>query len=487
MSTDESRPSRNLTLIIHAALLICLATWIAVIVHHLLRWGSVRRWLLALFAVLLATSAAWLFRNTLKVFHRPAKTRHGILVFVAVSLLLLIIRLALVVAYSVPQTSDYGDYRRLGHDLSTGKGYHFAWSNTGLEAGKSTRPPGYPLLLALAYYVSGQEELAAGVLDALLGTALVVMASLLVFHMSGPVAGLVTLVALGLSPLTLLYTLTSTSETAFGAFLFAGLLFAHYASSMHSNRSLVSCAIGGGLLGYACLIRPPGIVSSLLCLLWLMTTRETPLRRLSRAALFLFALVLSIAPWTYRNYLVHGRLLLISSNGGEVFYSANVVPNKILGGAYMPDNYRTLRRLFPNEVERNTAGFLLGTRYILANPQLFLASLPHRYAMMLETHDWMVGSAWRVPVPKEVLQALSNLFFWFIPLFAIIRSGGIFRLLASSRLSILLAIVYVAWFPLSALFETFPRAQYPYILLPLILSIAAVFRDAPEHRQQSPS
>jgi len=454
-------------------LVVFLLAWSLLIVQHLVRWGSLRRGFVAFAALAMAVVASVLLRRFGRALDQLISPRLGMVLFGALAVAITAMRLFLVQGYSVPQTSDFGDYRRLGHDLSTGKGYQ-SGRNNGLTPGRSWRPPGYPLLLAAAYKASGQSEIGAGVLDALLGVVLCCAAGALAWQMAGPTAGVLALAVVGFSPLTLILTLTSSSEAAFGAFLFAGLA-ATVAAENRRRCSIVPTATVAGLtIGYACLIRPPGLLSAAVGLTWLAGMGRAPRAWLVACLLFVTGASAAILPWTVRNYMVLGKPLLISSNGGEVFYSANVVSSAALGGAYMPENYRRLRSLVPDEVKRNTLGFVYGVQYIAEHPWIFVASLPHRYACMLEAHDCWVDSGQRLPVPTEALQALASFAFWFIPFFGLINMRDLARLVTVSRPALLLAGVYIAWMPVSALFEAFQRAQYPYLLLPLLLTIAAV-------------
>ena len=79
----------------------------------------------------------------------------------------------------------------------------------------------------------------------------------------------------------------------------------------------------GMLIGLAALTQPgfllfPGVVlaSELL--------RNRPLRKTAESTVLIgMAMVMAILPWTVRNYLVFHRVVLISTNGGSVFYRAN--------------------------------------------------------------------------------------------------------------------------------------------------------------------
>ncbi len=82
---------------------------------------------------------------------------------------------------------------------------------------------------------------------------------------------------------------------------------------------LARTAIGAGVLtGLAALIRPGILVFVALAAVWFARRRL-----IHAAALFSIAALLSIAPWTIRNYRVHGRLVPIASEGGVTFWTGN--------------------------------------------------------------------------------------------------------------------------------------------------------------------
>jgi 4-amino-4-deoxy-L-arabinose transferase-like glycosyltransferase len=386
----------------------------------------------------------------------------------------------LIVGFSLParQAYDFAAYREHGHQFATGKAYYtehlqsYAW-----------RPPGYPFLLGLAYRVSGGQEAGATALDAVCGTLLAVACGAIVLGLSGPGAGLFTLVFLGLLPLNLMYGWVSASETPFGAFLFGGLAILLHALRNTGRATTVTVLVAGLLMGYACLIRPTGLVAVLICGAYLFASscaRRSCRVHSVQVAVFAIGVALAIAPWTMRNYHYYHRFVLISTNGGEVFYAANVVAKPELGGAYILANYKQLRQAVPDEVKRNTLGFIWGLRYIASHPRILLYSLPHRYRKMLEQHDWVVPYA----LDRSEAQygsavtafgvAAANFSYWLLPALLMLNLGGIWRLLCKSVETRLLTALYLAYLVVLPFFEVFQRTYYPYLLLPAIVGLMAI-------------
>src|SRR5262249_37347052 len=83
-------------------------------------------------------------------------------------------------------------------------------------------------------------------------------------------------------------------------------------------------ALAGLVLGYATLARPMGILLlGMLPLLFVVLDFRRGKWPLAACGLFAAAFLAGVLPWTYRNYLVHDRFVLATTNGGSTFYGAN--------------------------------------------------------------------------------------------------------------------------------------------------------------------
>ena len=457
-------------------LLLVAFLWMVAIVNHLVAWQSPSRVLVALLSFALAGGMAVVLPRLGREMSLRLQDTRALQVAIVLVVLMFLLRLGLAFALQTAQISDYGDYRHEARDLVQGKGYYYPWG------GYAARPPGYPFLLATAYLVSGEREWGAMVTDALAGTVLATAGGVLVWQLAGPVAGLITLGILGFLPVNLAYTWVSTSEAPFGACLFAGLALAFLGQRVRRG-GLWLLFVSGLVVGYSCLVRPPGLIPAVLCFLYLVSKAVLVKPKMLLAVLFVVGCSTAILPWTVRNYRVLQHFVLISTNGGRVFYATNVVTDPQKGGAYMPETYRCLDTLVPNEADRDRIGFRWGARYIVSHPATFLQSLPHRFAGMFDQHDWAASYAFEQASRKapeavaRVCVALSNLGYWFIPLFAIISGRATLRMLRASGMALLIGASYVTWVLMSLFFEAFQRAQYPYFLMPLMLTLAATLSE----------
>jgi 4-amino-4-deoxy-L-arabinose transferase-like glycosyltransferase len=76
--------------------------------------------------------------------------------------------------------------------------------------------------------------------------------------------------------------------------------------------------LAGALTGLAILTRPAMLLFLPLALVWLVSRRRAPI-----AVAFVAAAALVVTPWTIRNVRVHGRFVLVASEGGVTFWTGN--------------------------------------------------------------------------------------------------------------------------------------------------------------------
>ena len=83
-------------------------------------------------------------------------------------------------------------------------------------------------------------------------------------------------------------------------------------------------ALAAGVFWGVLALGRPAIVAFLpLVLLWLWWNRRTRQDWLKSCSLILVAATLVLLPWTVRNYRIHGRLILVSTNSGATFWNGN--------------------------------------------------------------------------------------------------------------------------------------------------------------------
>jgi len=422
-------------------------------------------WAICIFCVLIY----FLFKNS--KFNILAKLKQYIRkdqrwLIIAIIILGFSLRISWLIYANPESWSDANDYRRLGWRLATGQLYQSHNNPT-------FRPPGYPFLLSLAYQSGLSRDLGARVVDTSLGVAFPIILGLIAWLLAGRKAGLLTLFVSMINPITICYAGNSLSEIPYCFFFYAALLLFLLANLKLRGWIGTLAWIGGGLcLGYAALIKPLAALAlfPIICYAVYKSKKE---RRscFIPPILILVGSLIVIFPWSIRNYKTHHSFVLISTNGGEIFYSANATKVPYKGGGYNEEGHLFLRNIEPDPVARDRLAFRLGLKWILSHKIIFIKSFPYRLLRLFESynyacHSWfaLVRRAIPWPITSSLLSVLLLL-----PIFLIIRSKSIVISLQKSAEMKFIGSLYILYFPVILLFETYSRSNFPYSFLLLLL------------------
>jgi hypothetical protein len=292
-----------------------------------------------------------------------------------------VLALAITVGLHVRQVGDFSEYCALARMLAGG-----GWD--GVLTLPSWRPPGMAFALAPFFWMGLSDSLAVWLLNTLVFIAIVGLLSRLFRGVSLPRAQCV---LVGIGGLFLIPPFLASGLSEIPAFALQMLALVLLPADLRqADRARPEALfLSGASVGIACLFRSVLLLQApiMAFAVWRAhrSSGENPARArgLARAGLVLAGVAMSLAPWTLRNYHVFGRFLLISHNGGEVFYSANSGSTLGEQGRYIPERYQRLRALEPDPLKRDRLGFRLGLRAIASHPLLFAVSLPYRAAQML--------------------------------------------------------------------------------------------------------
>ncbi len=360
-------------------------------------------------------------------------------------------------------------------------------------------PPAYYYFLAGIYAVAGHSYLAVRIVQALLDT----LTCFLVFCIardvfghaafSGETAGLV---AAGLAALCLpliFYTgvlLTETLSTcllagAIWLMLRAGQLGASRQLALRrparhalgtGDRLLMLLALAGLVLGLAALTRSALLVVAPFLLLWVFfLAGPWPGWKpaIQGAAAFLLPAALVIAPITVRNYQIHHRLIVISTNGGVNFFLGH-------GGTERLKNQ--VRNIPPVYSEGQLVGisdrtgpeeedyfYALGWQYIRQHPLRTLSSLPSKLADMYWASDYWPAS----DAQASVLRAVDNLF-WKLLLLPPTLLGLFLWCGRTQRQTALLYLIVLSSASIPVLFWAQTRFRIPFVPCFIVLAAGAL-------------
>ncbi len=219
--------------------------------------------------------------------------------------------------------------------------------------GSSDWSPGAPLLYAAAFYASGgAREGTARIIEALLGVASIVAVFFLGERLGGPRAGLIAALGVAVYPPFIHTTGELMSEPPAILTLPLAVLAFLWASD---RRSLWAWLLPGLLFGLTSLIRPDYLPVAFAFLL-LAVIRVAGQRGwrpgLGGAAIFLFAFLIPVLPWTIRNFIVLERFVPISTGDGKALYVGTFLP---ANGEYQQVKALLVKRYRHRDLAPNSA------------------------------------------------------------------------------------------------------------------------------------
>ena len=272
------------------------------------------------------------FQNRIHSLLNLRQPHFALLVLILLVSVLLRVGVAFYLGDQVPPPENAPDetsYAYLAQRLVTGHGYSFdrQWYPFGKPAGSPTAHWSflYTAFLAGVYAIFGAHPLVGRLIGAVLGG---IWLPLQVYHLTQhlfPKQKQIALLAAGGTAgyaYFILYAATLVTET----FYMIGLLWTlNLALRLKQQPSLTLGAHLGIGLGLTALLRQsilPWLVPLFAWLLWTAWRAGYFKRMLGILSITTLLLILLIAPFTIRNYLVYDDFLLLNSNAGYAMYSA---------------------------------------------------------------------------------------------------------------------------------------------------------------------
>ncbi|MEW5983881.1 MAG: glycosyltransferase family 39 protein [Acidobacteriota bacterium] len=283
---------------------------------------------------------------------------------------------------------DADSYVRLGSNLAAGHGFVFEPGRTPT----SWRAPGYPVLLAVVFWLTGASLTAARIVSAFIWTLTTLITYALGRRVVGDRAALLAAALVGLSPELAGLTGLLWSETLFTCLFLASVwTIVRWRTDTPSWPAAVAA---GALVGAAVLTRSTAVV--LFPLLWFSAfTSAAPRAQIGRTILVTVLGLTILGGWTARNYLLHDQFVLVESNVGYNLYIGNSpdtpIPfawqkaatlayderyHAILGGHSKESQNALLARAALDYVRENplrTAALALGKAFDFWLPDFFIA------------------------------------------------------------------------------------------------------------------
>jgi 4-amino-4-deoxy-L-arabinose transferase-like glycosyltransferase len=239
-----------------------------------------------------------------------------------------VLRLAFSFMYWVgkPLTHDEREYLDLARSLAAGNGFVYSESSDTGTAQQFGRAPGYPIFLAaVGAGTANARDVPAAVKisQAIVGGVVVGLIGLLALRAAGPRSGVAAAAGAAVYPPLIWISAYVLSETLYAALALATVLLLQIAVDRSDGATTRTAgtgmaAISGLLAGTAVLVRPAMIFFLPLAFSWLALRR-----RIVLALALVATAALVVAPWTARNMRVHGRLIVVASEGGVTFWTGN--------------------------------------------------------------------------------------------------------------------------------------------------------------------
>ena len=233
----------------------------------------------------------------------------------------LVLRLAFGFGYwtGKPLTHDEREYLALARNIAEGRGFTYPAAAPGQpEPERFGRAPIYPLFLALVDLLSDPSTLVPAIkaVQAAIGALSIWLVALVAGRVAGERGATAAAWIAAVYPPLVWTPAYVFSETLYMAFALANVIAADRALA-HRSRSggWLWCGLVGGL---AALTRPAHLFFLLLLGGYLLVRR-----RPGAAALAAAGALITIAPWTARNWQEYGRPILIASEGGITFWTGN--------------------------------------------------------------------------------------------------------------------------------------------------------------------
>ena len=273
---------------------------------------------------------------------------------------------AWVVGWDAPLKGDEIDYHTLATHVAVGEGFL-----VGEGTPTARRPPGYPVVLSLAYRAFGPSEAVGRGLQVALGMVVVWLTFLVGRRFFETTTGFIAAAFAAVNPFLTFISGYLLTENLYMVLVMGALLLLPGPHAFDGRlRSVLGAAV---LLGLATLTRPTALLLGVaLVLTCVVVGSGTAAQRLERGALAVVVFVALMVPWTLRNYSAFGGWVGLTTHGGITFYQGNnpkvvEIPHYRGGAAPLGALPRFEEFSGMGELERDRFAWRLGREYLRDN------------------------------------------------------------------------------------------------------------------------
>jgi 4-amino-4-deoxy-L-arabinose transferase-like glycosyltransferase len=228
-------------------------------------------------------------------------------------LIALLVRLAYVLFY--PQLSVHGDaaqYDALGWNLAQGLGYRIPGGEPNVYWA-----PGFPALLAGVYAIFGHSVAVIRIVQAILSALVVPLVAVMAARVFGRRTATTAALLCGFYPAFIGYSGLLLTETVFTLLLAVLVCWLLSLSRESSSTELLGL---GALAGVMALCRAEMVLLPLFVFVALRVVFADRTATVKQVVLIYAAVVVTIAPWSMRNYAVTGEFIPLTIHGGDVLW-----------------------------------------------------------------------------------------------------------------------------------------------------------------------
>lgn len=347
--------------------------------------------------------------NRLGTWHRrcavePREARSDWAFTFVIAVLALLPRLYVALVWAKEPVWDGHYYHYGAMRIAEGLGYSEDVIRNGLRIWKpwTHYPVGYSAFLAVFYAILGPHNWVAPLVNAVVGSGLVVAISRLGRLSLGLWRGRLAAVITALHPGLIAYSAVVMTEPFAG---FLVVLAATFVVRAPLRKSTLLLA--GATLALAVLVRPSSILATPL----LIALFPFPFwRAVARTAIVGALCILFVLPWTLRN---------CRKMDGCAFVSTNAGWNLAIGALTENGRFRTLRAadgcpVVTGQVQQDRCWWNVGLQVIKRNPAHFLAMAPRKLAQTFDHESFVIEYlheadpvAWPEPLRRQARYWLS--------------------------------------------------------------------------------
>jgi len=296
----------------------------------------------------------------------------------------LVLRLVWLLLIPVIPMSDSVMYHEFAKSISSGNGYAY-------PAGNLTAywPVGTPAIYAILYSLFGESYLVITIFNLVVGIVTLILMMSLAKQWFNESTAYITGIIYALWPSQIQFTTILASETIFNVFVLLGLFFWYH----HKRTVLINWVLGTVFFVAATYVRPIALLIPFILIGLSFLSNFHFKKLLISSVITVLTMAILITPWAVRNYNLFGEVVLISTNGGPVFWMGN---NPDSSGGYMslPEDL-----VFESETVRADYFKEEAIKHIKEEPGIFVKRLAKRFIDYYRSEN--IGVNWNLEGIKQ--------------------------------------------------------------------------------------